>query len=113
MANTIVPGYATAWGNKYVVMIDHTGPSSYNNTGTYGTSGDVINASDLGYGGIEAVLSASQSSDGLNDIVWSAPGSGVVASSVALHWFVTSTSTEVANGVSLSSKSVRLVLVCV
>lgn len=110
MANTTLPGYESIWGNKKVTVIDRTGPVAYNNTGTYATSGDVLTAAELGWGGIDVVI-PSQSSDGLNEIIVSFTVVGGGSGSVALHWFVTASGAEVANAVNLSTKTIRLLVI--
>jgi hypothetical protein len=54
-ANTPLPGYPQPVGTKYRHIFDHTGPSSYTQFATPSTGGDVINASDLGMGGFDAM----------------------------------------------------------
>lgn len=110
MANTILPGYENLVGTKKMVIVDRSGPASYNNTGTYATSGDVLSAAELGLGGIDNVI-PSQSSDGLNEIEISFPlNSGQAVPTIALHWFVTATGAEVANTTALNTKSIRLLV---
>src|SRR5580692_11701055 len=53
VTNTPLLGYPQPWGTKEIMIFDHTGPVSYANIGTSGSGGDVINASDLGFGGID------------------------------------------------------------
>ena len=114
MANRILPGYVMPVGDKYEVVVDHDGPASYNNTGTPATSGETINASDLGLGGIELCQVDALSSDGLNYVLVTIVGQstsgnvGNAVTSVTLRWFVVATNAEVANTVNLSGKSVRL-----
>jgi hypothetical protein len=67
MANRILAGYvAPNDSNKYEMLVDHDGPASYVNTGTFNTSGEQINASDFGLGGFEDIGSDMLSSDGVN-----------------------------------------------
>jgi hypothetical protein len=110
MANRILPGYLAYVGDKIEITIDHDGPASYNNTGTFNTSGDIINASDLGLGGFEDVNSDGVSSDGLNYafVEYRNGGSGNAIPFVVVHWFVLATNVEVANAQNLSTKSLRL-----
>lgn len=114
MANRILPGYVTSLGAKYEIIVDHDGPASYNNTGTGLTSGETINASDFGLGGIELIQADSISSDGVNTVYptiinqsTSGPQGNAVPTAT-LRWFVTATGAEVANAVNLSGKSIRL-----
>ena len=124
MANRILAGYPNYVGDKIEMIIDHDGPVSYLNTGTFATSGDQINASDLGLGGIEFIDEVDISSDDVNAVsivpgatvagasnLQPAPATspGPVPTSAVLHWQTTPFGgTEVANGVNLSSKYVRL-----
>lgn len=117
MANRIVSN--VQMGPKHFVVIDHDGPASYNNTGTFTTSGETLNATDLGYGGFEFVDEISLSSDQLNTVLIALPGLstsgnfGDARPTTVIHWFVQATGAEVANTVNLSGKSVRLRLTCV
>jgi hypothetical protein len=130
MAIRPLPGYPCPnekGGYDWIGDID--GPASYTNTGTFNTSGQQVNAADLGLGGFEIVDTPSLSSDGVNEIVLvlgattagatnlqTAPPSGisaVTATSVVMHWYtalrgVGTNPAEVTNGTNLSSKSVRL-----
>jgi hypothetical protein len=53
--NQPLAGYPQPVGAKIEKVFDHTGPSSYTQFATPTTGGDVINASDLGIGGIESM----------------------------------------------------------
>lgn len=110
MANRILPGYELQIGDKLEVVVDHDGPASYSNVVVNAGTGDVINALDLGRGGIEDINCDALSSDGLNYIIAFYTGgyNGNAAPSVSLRWYVLSTNAEVANTVNLSGKSVRL-----
>ena len=55
IGNTVLPGYTMPVGEKYELMFDHTGPTSYTQFSSPSTGGDVINASDLGFGGFDEV----------------------------------------------------------
>lgn len=131
MAFRFVPGYP--YGNEkggIEILVDIDGPASYNNTGTFNTSGQQVNALDLGVGGFEDIGSDQMSSDGVNVIevvlgatiagatnLNPAPPSGqpaIVATTAVLHWFTNATrGTEVANTTNLSGKSVRLRVIAV
>jgi hypothetical protein len=130
MANRILAGYIAPNGaGKYDLIVDHDGPTSYNNTGTFGTSGEQINALDLGVGGFEDVGADMATSDGVNEIVvvpgattagavnlQPAPTSppGAAFTTAVLHWFTTAArATEVANTTNLSGKYIRLRIVAV
>jgi hypothetical protein len=131
MANRILAGYvAPNDSNKYELLVDHDGPTSYLNSGTFGTSGDQINASDFGLGGFEVVGADVLSSDNVNEIVVALgattagatnmaptlPNSpGPVVVNAVLHWYTgirgIGGAVEVANTVNLSTKYVRLRIV--
>lgn len=124
-----LPGYPCPnekGGYDWIGDVD--GPASYNNTGTFNTSGQQLNASDFGLGGFEIVDTPSLSSDAVNEVVLvlgatiagatnlqPAPPSGisaVAATTVVMHWYTglrgIGGAVEVANAVNLSSKSIRL-----
>ena len=130
MALRPLPGYPCPnerGGYDWIGDID--GPASYNNTGTFGTSGQQINASDFGMGGFEVVDTPALSNDSVNEIIVClgatiaggtmggppAAGSGQPAippTSFVLHWYtglrgVGSNPTEVSNATNLSTKYVR------
>lgn len=130
MANRILAGYvAPNDSNKYEMLVDHDGPASYVNTGTFNTSGEQINASDFGLGGFEDIGSDMLSSDGVNvcEVVLGATiagatnmqpapaaGPGGVFQTAVIHWFTGVTrQTEVANAVNLAGKYIRLRIVAV
>lgn len=48
-------GYPQPWGTKIVLQFDRTGPTSYATFTAPSTGGDVMNASDIGVGGLERV----------------------------------------------------------
>ena len=112
---------------KYDFIFDLDGPASYNNTGTFNTSGQQINAADFGLGGFESLDAPGMSSDGVNvvEIVLGAtiagtnmgaggvPGSsGTVATTAVIHWWTNVTrAAEVANTTNLSGKFIRLRIV--
>ena len=131
MANRILAGYvAPNDSNKYEMLVDHDGPASYVNTGTLNTSGDQINASDFGLGGFEVIGADVLSSDSVNEVVVAlgatvagatslaptpAASPGPVVTTAVLHWFTglrgIGGAVEVANGVNLSGKYIRLRIV--
>jgi hypothetical protein len=124
MANRALAGYPLQTSDKLDLVIDHDGPASYNNTGTFGTSGEQINAADLGIGGFEYVECDDISSDGLNSIqivlgattagatnlqpAPSAQQPGAAVQTFVIHWYVLATGAEVVNAVNLSGKYVRI-----
>jgi hypothetical protein len=112
MANRILDGYSMPIGDKIEIIVDHDGPASYVG-GAAG--GETINASDFGLGGFEVVQADGLSSDGLNSVFVTLTGQSTsgankanAVTSATLRWFVVSTAAEVANGVSLTGKSIRL-----
>jgi hypothetical protein len=135
MAIRPLPGYPCTTekgGIEWVGDVD--GLASYNNTGTFGTSGQQINASDFGFGGFENVATDALSSDTVNEVIvclgatiagatnlQPAPGAGqpgVVPTTAVLHWYtsirgVGTNPTEVANGTNLNTKSIRLHILAV
>lgn len=130
MAIRVLAGYPQPIGEKYEIIVDIDGQTSYNNTGTFNTSGQQINASDLGFGGFESVETlADTSSDGINGVavvlgattagatnMQPAPQSspGPVVTSCVIHWYTgPSQATEVANLTNLSTKYIRLRFRCV
>jgi hypothetical protein len=117
VGNTIVS--AIPVGNKWLVTWDHTGPASYSQT-----TGDVVNAADIGFGGFECVDSTVDTTSQLQPYVeHSSGGYGNAVASVELSWFslVTATlggqsqtaGTEVAATSNISTFSVRLQAWCV
>jgi hypothetical protein len=124
MANRTLAGYPQPVGAKYELVIDHDGPASYVNSGTFGTSGEQINAADFGLGGFEYIEADGLSSDGANGVqivlgatiggatnLQPAPATspGPLATTAVVHWYPVATlATEVANAVNLSGKYIRL-----
>ena len=112
MANRILDGYSMPIGDKIEIIVDHDGPASYVG-GAAG--GETINASDFGLGGFELVQVDALSNDGLNSVYvtlnsqsTSNANKANAVTSATLRWFVVATAAEVANGVALNTKSVRL-----
>ncbi len=58
-SNAPLLGYPTDISNKHFNIFDHTGPKSYANIGTSSGAGDVINASDIGWGGFDELNAVS------------------------------------------------------
>jgi hypothetical protein len=131
MAFRFLPGYPCPNEKGGIdMLVDLDGPASYIKGGSFSTSGQQINAADLGVGGFEDIGSDQMSSDGANVIevvlgatiagatnLNPAPPAGqpaIVATTAVLHWFTDPTrGTEVTNGTNLSGKSVRLRIVAV
>jgi hypothetical protein len=124
MAVRILAGYPNYVGDKIEIIADLDGPASYNNTSTFATSGQQINASDFGIGGFEYVEVDGLSSDGVNAVelvlgatiagannLQPAPTTspGPAVQSAVIHWYTTpSSATEVTNATSLSGKYIRI-----
>lgn len=133
MANTIVMGYETPIGNKYLITCDHYGPKSYSNIGTSSGTGDVVLAADFAKGGfdfidVQSMGGANYTQSG-NYILKRFTTTVTTTASVSyppgsafpkffFQWFTTSSafgaiSTEVTNGTDLSAENIRIQLVCV
>lgn len=130
MANYPVAGYPQPVGAKYNIRVDHTGPASYVAYAPGTTpAGDIINASDLGYGGIDSFGTgyAGYDSTGTYFVivkpaktgffpVGSANYAGGPTTQCIVQWFTTTggagtftpASTEVTAGTNLSTYTVRL-----
>lgn len=123
MANQINDGYDMPLGAKKLVVADHGGPASYANVSTSAGAGDVVNASDFGEGGFDAVLTevAIAASGNFAVRAYKAKAlNGDAISSFVLRWFsypavgtTGALGAEVANTTNLSAESVRLALICV
>ncbi len=130
VGGTDVPllGYETVFGNKKFMIMDHYGPKSYSNIGTSSGTGDVILASDIGWGGFDKssplfnaysfsgtyIVKAFTSS--ATTVPALSQGAGASYSKFILQWFTTSAafgaiSTEVTNTTDLSAEIVRLELI--
>ena len=96
-SNVNVAGYPTSVGSKNFFLWDHYGPASYTQYSASSPAGDTINASDLGFGGLDEVNSswAAYSNSG-NYIVQVMPvqandiPAGSAGKRVAIQWFTTS-----------------------
>jgi|ERR1700733_1059148 len=131
MAQTNTPlfGYPQPWGSKYQMIFDHIGPTSYGNIGTSSGTGDIIKASDLGFGGIEQVGAAfggfcefyTASGNYLVKMFTASSATtpsvslpaGSAVAQIVLQWFTTAApfgaiSTEVANAANLSAETLRM-----
>lgn len=129
MANTPLSGYPNSIGSRTRLIFDHTGPTSYGNIGTSSGSGDIINATDLGFGAYETIGMAfgafcegySQSGNFVVKMFTSSTGTtpsmsfgaGIAIPKIVLQWFTTASafgaiSTEVANTTNLSAETLRL-----
>jgi hypothetical protein len=110
--NTIVSTLPV--GARYLVTFDHTGPASYNQT-----TGDVIKAADLGFGGFEFVndcVDTTSQFEGLPEMTNGGYGNAIP--SVEVSWWNLTTATiggqsqtlgtEVTAATNLSTFSVRL-----
>lgn len=119
--NTPLLGYPTDFGNKHYEIFDHLGPASYANIGTSSGKGDIIKATDLGWGGFDRLSPSygSYSFTGNYFVKVFTNSSGTTPSITqgnqtqrVLQWFTTSAafgavSTEVTNATNLSAEKVR------
>ena len=124
--NTPLPGYPTDIANKHLEVFDHLGPKSYKNIGTNGATntsgGDIIKATDLGWGGFDSfvLLFGAYTFSGTyfvkvftgNTTTTPTITQGKQSQRV-LQWFTTSAafgaiSTEVTNTTDLSAEIVRI-----
>ncbi len=131
MANVNTPllGYPTDIANKHLETWYHSGPASYKNIGTNGgtntNGGDIIKATDLGWGGFDVMFSlfGAYTLSGTY-IVKIFTGNTTTTPTVTkgkqsqrvLQWFTTSAafgtiSTEVTNTTDLSAEVVQLVAI--
>jgi hypothetical protein len=122
MANTNVQGYPTSIGSKTRFTFDHYGPASYVQYSASTGAGDVVNASDLGFGGIDnaQVVWSGYSNSG-NYIVQvmqskaSDVPAGGAAKRVTMQWFTVTSgafsaiSTEASAATDLHAEYVRVV----
>ena len=116
--NQPVPGYPQPRGEKYDMMWDHYGPSSYSNKFTNSGTGDAIVNTDLGVGGFERVGVSfggySQSGNyWAKAILTAASNLGSAAPKFTLIWYSVSPAfstvgNEVSNTTDLSAETVRL-----
>jgi hypothetical protein len=87
--NTPVAGYPQPIGDKYLEIFDHAGPSSYTQFSTPTTGGDVVKASDLGFGGIDSLEPDMVDTTG-QFVVYAVPvngGGGNAVAKVILVWY--------------------------
>jgi hypothetical protein len=113
--NTILPGYPMPFGEKYLVIFDHTGPTSYTQFGS-GTGGDIIKASSLGMGGFDMVIEVTLDTTGVDSVqeVLTLAGYGNAVPQVTLKWFTSAAqTTEQSASANLSTISVRIAAVMV
>ena len=116
--NQPVPGYPQPRGEKYDMVWDHYGPSSYSNKFTSSGTGDVITNADMGVGGYERVDATlggfSQSGNyWVKPILTAASNLGSAAPKFTLIWYAVSPAfgtigNEVSNATDLSAETVRL-----
>lgn len=101
-------GQRDVFGGKQFGSPDYAGPTSYNNTGTGSTSGDSISPSQLGFFNIilTPLTSGTLDQSGTYFIRWQPQQNGDTPWKI--RWFVVSTGAEVANGVNLSTFTVKL-----
>lgn len=110
---TIIPGYQQYWGTKKAVIFELNGPA------LYATGGQTINASQLGMGGIDAVIPLGRSYSGTYAVrdaqylaVDAAPSAvkGAV-SSIKLPWYNVSDALEVTATTVLTTEIVRVMII--
>lgn len=102
-----VNGFADVFGGKNFNAIDYSGPTAYNNTGTGSTSGDSLDPKAFGFfNDIIALIGTSIDQSGTYYVVGQPINNGVTK--WYLRWFTVGTGVEVANGVALNTKTVRL-----
>lgn len=109
VGNPALSGYPQPVGEKYEKVFDHQGPASYNNTGTFATSGETITAISLGFGGLDTLGASGLSASGLYTamVFLVNAGNANAVKSAVIHWFVQATGAEVANAVNLSGEVIR------
>lgn len=103
-----LPGYPTSGAGKKFIMLHHYGPSSYNTT-----TGDVLYAKQLGYGGIDWVASGKTLTVSHSYEVqpsWATTSGPDGHPYVILRWF-TAGSTETTSTTNLASEAVDLLLI--
>lgn len=121
--NAPLLGYPTDIANKHLNIFDHKGPTSYANIGTSSGAGDVINASDIGWGGFDKLTVVAASGYSMSGTYFIKIFTGHTTTTPTftqgvqnvrtLQWFTTSAafgtvSTEVTNTTDLSAEIVRL-----
>lgn len=103
-------GFADVFGGKLFNVIDYSGPSSYNNTGTPATSGDLLDPKMFGFpNAIEHLIGTSLDQTGVYIVVGQPANNGVTK--WILRWYTASGMTEVANATDLHLKTVKLAAV--
>ena len=118
-ANTNVQGYPASFGSKVAYTWDHSGPASYVQY-VVTPVGDIINASDVGYGGFDEVHASwgGYSNSGnyivtIQQCLANDVPAGGAAKRFTVQWFTTSAafgakSTEATGATNLSAEYVRL-----
>ncbi len=105
MAITRVERQAHSFGDLNAAFYDITGPASY------AADGQSITAADLGLKYIH-FASSGGSDDGAQFTATSHLGNaGFPVTTVKIAWFVVGTGAEVANGVDLSARTVRVLVI--
>lgn len=115
MASKNLSGYPQPIGQKYQTVCVHTGPASYTQVtpGAAPAGGDTFYASEAGLKRVDSLV-GSISDNGQYLVVpiftdnVPSPGTGAQAQ-VKLMWIVAATGAEVAGGVGLSGRTVRMV----
>jgi hypothetical protein len=110
LGNRPLPGYPMPDGEKFIMVFDHTGPTSYTQFGS-GTGGDVIKASSLGLGGFDTTIDVILDTTGTYSVqaVFTLAGYGNSVPQITLKWFTTAAqTTEVSAATNLSGVSIRI-----
>jgi len=109
MATTIVGRNPLPVGDRWMVICDHTGPSSYTQVtpGATPSGGDAVTAIECGLKYIQAIHASG------DDTLSYLPVPQAFASDVTsaiLRWFIAAGMTEVSAAVNLSARHTRLVV---
>jgi hypothetical protein len=100
-------GTADIFGGRQFNSIDYSGPTSYNNTGVGSTSGDTMSHRQFGFENtIQSFDGISIDQSGTYYVLPQPQQNGVTP--WRLRWFTVGTGVEVANGVNLSTYTVKL-----
>jgi hypothetical protein len=99
-------GFADVFGGRQFNTIDYSGPTAYNNTGTPTTSGDTMDPMMFGFKNtIQELFNGSIDQTGAYKVLAQPVNNGITV--WRLRWFSVA-GTEVANGVNLSTYTVKL-----
>lgn len=109
MASTIVGRNPLPVGDRWMVVIDHTGPTSYTQVtpGATPTGGDSITAAECGIKYFQAVHASADDSGSYLPEPLAMIGDSTTA---ILRWFIAATAAEVGAAVNLSARHTRLIV---